>query len=199
MTMKSEDWDAAERDIVALWSAGDTQQAIARIESVLSNDRGEFKGRALMYRGSIHKAQQNLEAAIDDFAEAVRLFDAGSYVRYHAELSLGRASQLLGDASTATKWYRSALETCESAIEPFSGSSALEGLLSMRLALTDTELTLMRSVIRKSWKLLEIREEPSYCQEWVRFQRPYVATGLASETPLLDWSYMSGADPPLTP
>jgi HEAT repeat protein len=158
--MTSEDWNTAEREIVALLASGDVRAAIARIETVVSTDRGEFKGRALLYRGSIHEEQGRLQSARDDFAEAVRLFEAGSYVRYASELSLGQVCRVLGEPQSASTWYRAALETCDASIEAFSGGSALEGFLSMSPSPTRTDLTLIRSVITKSWKLLEVSGAP---------------------------------------
>ena len=159
--MTSEEWDAAERRIVKFWTSGDVKNAIEEIETVLLADSGEFKGRALIYRGSINEDGDRLDAARDDFAHAVTLLSHGSYIRYTAELSVARIYRLLGDRPASAEWYRAALRSCEDSRELFSGSTAVEGLLSVRTALSDAERDLAEKVITTSWKVLGIPGLPN--------------------------------------
>ena len=159
--MTPQQWEAAERKIVALWATGDRKQALEQIELVLLSDNADFKARALIYRGSISEDEGRLEAARHDFESAVKLLGDSSYIRYTTELSLGRACKLLRDRQASAEWYRAALRTCEDASESFSGSTAVEGLLAVRPSLSDAERDLIAKVLVRSWKVLEVPGLPN--------------------------------------
>jgi hypothetical protein len=161
MMMTPNEWDAAERDIVRAWTTGAARQAIQEIERVLERGDDEQRGRALMYRGSIHEETSNWQAARDDFIQAVGLLSARSYQRYAAELSVGHACEKAGETQDAVKWYRAALLTCAGADEPFSGGTALKGLLALAPELSVSDLELARTVTAKSWHVMNLPNEPN--------------------------------------
>lgn len=158
--MTPDEWVAAERDIVRAWTTGAAAQALQEIERVLERGNDEQRGRALMYRGSIHEEASNWHAAKDDFMQAVGLLSAGSYPRYTAELSVGHACEKAGEPQEAMKWYRTALRTCVQAEELFSGATATRALLALAPELSPSDRELARAVTAKSWQVLNLPNEP---------------------------------------
>lgn len=161
MMMTPDEWDAAERGIVRAWTTGAVAQALQEIDRVLERGNDEHRGRALMYRGSIHEEASNWEAARDDFVQAVGLLSARSYLRYTAELSVGHACEKAGETQEAMEWYRAALRTCAQADELFSGATATKALLVLAPELSPSDRELARTVTAKSWQVLSLPNEPN--------------------------------------
>lgn len=159
--MTPDEWNAAERGIVHAWATGAAAQALQEIERVLDRGNDEQRGRALMYRGSIHEETSNWQAAKDDFIQAVGLLSVGSYPRYTAESSVGHACERAGQTQEAVKWYRAALFTCAQADEPFSGGTAAKGLLALAPELPASDRELARTVAVKSWYVLNLPNQPN--------------------------------------
>jgi tetratricopeptide (TPR) repeat protein len=159
--MTADEWEETERRIVGRWRTGRLIDAFDQIDGVLVRGDDEQRGRALLYRGSIHEEADDLERAKDDFVQAVGLLPPGSYARYTAELSAGQASAALGNADEAVKWYRQSLLTCAHAIELISGHTALKALLALVPTLPPSDLQLARTVASKSWTVLELSGEPN--------------------------------------
>ncbi len=159
--MRPDEWDQAERRIVGAWTTGAVPQALEQIESVLAQGDNEQRGRALMYRGSIHEEAANWQAAKNDFIQAVALLSPGSYPRYAAELSVGHACEKAGETQEAVKWYRAALLTCARAEELFSGAAATKALLALAPELSSADRELARTVTAKSWHVLNLPNEPN--------------------------------------
>ena len=160
MMMTPDEWDQAQRRIVRAWMSGNVEQALQEIEVVLDRGNDEVRGQALVYRGSIQEEKANLQAAKNDFIQAVGLFSLGSYPRYTAELSVGHACEQVGEKQQAVQWYRAALVTCAQADEPFSGATATKALLALEPILGPNDVELVRVVTLKSWQLLGIGGEP---------------------------------------
>jgi tetratricopeptide (TPR) repeat protein len=156
----STEWARVEREIVTAWSAGNTADALKVIEDVLTRGSDEFRGRALMYRGSIQEDEANWSSAEADFIQAVGLLSPGSYARYTAELSAAHACKRTGETDEASRWYREALLTCMQPVEPFSGAVAAKGLLEVTSLLPAADLDLVLAVIEKSWRVLSLPNEP---------------------------------------
>ncbi|MCL4845757.1 MAG: hypothetical protein KJ066_04435 [Acidobacteria bacterium] len=160
MMMTLDQWDQAERRIVRAWTSGNVEQALQEIEVVLDRGNDEVRGRALVYRGSIQEEKANLQAAKNDFIQAVGLFSPGSYSRFTAELSVGHACEQTSEKQQAVQWYRAALVTCAQADEPFSGATATKALLALEPCLAPNDVDLARVVTLKSWQLLGLAGEP---------------------------------------
>lgn len=150
-----------EREIVHAWNSGDIQTALNLIERVLREGPDEHRGRALLYRGPVREEEDNWLEAMKDFAHAANYIAAGTYARYNAELSAGRASAELGDADEALSWYRAALKTCVYSSESFSGALAVKTLLTSNGgSLTPQDESLAKQAFEKSWSALEISGQP---------------------------------------
>lgn len=159
--MNPDEWERAERRIVHDWTTGAIADALQQIERVLSQGDDEQRGRALMYRGSIHEESADWQAAKDDFLQAAAVLSPGAYPRYTAELSVGQACEKAGDTEEAVKWYRAALLTCAQADELFSGATATRALLAVVPELSPSDRELARTVTAKSWQVLELPNEPN--------------------------------------
>jgi len=158
--LTSDEWDEAERNIVRAWSRGDSATARAHVQRVLDTGTGEQRGRALIYRGSMHEDARDWLNAQDDFIQAAGLLPPGSYARYTAQLSVGHVCELNGERQEALAWHRAALLTCSLAIEPFSGTSAARALMSLEPAIQPADRQLLRDVLARSWRVLHFPGEP---------------------------------------
>ena len=158
--LTSDEWQEAERNSVRAWSRGDPATALADIQRVLNTGTAEQRGRALMYRGSMHEDAHDWLNARGDFIQAAGLLPPGSYARYTAELSVGHVCELNGERQEAFAWHRAALLTCSLAIEPFSGASAARGLMSLEPEIQPADRQLLRDVLAKSWRILQLPGEP---------------------------------------
>lgn len=72
--MTPTEWARVEREIVSAWNAGNIADALKLIEDVLTRGTDEFRGRALMYRGSIQEEEANWTSAGADFHSSRRPF-----------------------------------------------------------------------------------------------------------------------------
>jgi hypothetical protein len=158
--LTSNEWEEEERVIVRAWSRGDSATALAHIQRVLEIGTAEQRGRALIYRGSMHEDARDWLNARDDFIQAAGLLPPGSYARYTAELSVGHVCELNGARQEALAWHRAALLTCSRSIEPFSGASAARSLMSLEPEIQTADRQLLRDVLAKSWRVLHLDGEP---------------------------------------
>lgn len=148
-----------ERTLVKAWNSDDIDTALSHLEDVLVRGSSDQRAQALLYRGSIREDQDDYAAAKRDFAEASRLFDAGTYRRYAAELSVAGTCEVLEESDQAAQWYRAAMTTCVAAGEPFSGAAALKAMLR-QADLPFEDANLARAVALKSWQALKLAGEP---------------------------------------
>jgi len=159
--MTDDEWDRAERTIVGAWTTGDVPLAMTEIENALIQGTGEIRGRALVYRGTIHEEGGNLDQAKADFIEAAGLFVSGSYAKYSAELSVAHVCEEREITDQAIRWYRRALQTCVDSTEPFSAAVAARAFLRHSSPVSTPDLELLQSVTTKSWRALGLPNEPN--------------------------------------
>ena len=154
------EWEQMQERLTKAWHQGDLDAAMAEVDGALAQGSSAVKGQALLYRGMIREEQGDLGRAEQDWASVVTYCGEGSYGRYVAERSLGTACEKLGTPEEALEWYRAALRTCADGGQ-FSGGQALHGFLRLAApALSPQDEALLRSVVVKSWAVLELPGAP---------------------------------------
>jgi len=158
--LSENDFTAAQQRLVSAWHRGDLTTALSEIDAVLREGTAAMKGQSLFYRGMIRQSEGSLEEAKQDWLEALRYAQEGTFLRYELEHNLGEASEKMDALADACRWYRNALESCSTG-EEFSGSRTL--IAFMRLnggSVSSDDNALLASVIQKSWAVLEVPGRP---------------------------------------
>lgn len=154
------DWEEAQQLVMVAWHRGDFARALSEIDRVLGEGTDEMKGQSLVYRGMIRESQGALEAAKQDWSDALSHVGEGTYARYVGERSLGEVCERLGQTDEAERWYRVALATCAAGAE-FSGGLALQAFVRLKgQQLSRTDKALIAAVAEKSWRALELPGKP---------------------------------------
>jgi tetratricopeptide (TPR) repeat protein len=133
---------------------------MAEIDAVLREGTPEMKGQCLFYRGMIRQSQGSLESAKEDWLDALRFAQEGTFLRYEFEHNIGKACEESGELEEARSWYRTALKTCSTG-EGFSGHRTLTAFIWLSDGpITPDDNVLLASAIQKSWRVLELSAEP---------------------------------------
>lgn len=158
--LTASDFNEVQQRLVSAWHRGDFAIALAEIDAVLREGTPEMKGQCLFYRGMIRKSEGSLENAKEDWRDALRFAQDGTFLRYELEQNIGEACEESDELEEACSWYRTALKTCSTG-EGFSGHRALTAFMRLRSDhVAPDDKALLASSIQKSWRVLEVSAEP---------------------------------------
>ena len=166
-------WIEAQKSVTEIWIEQGPKEAIAALQSFL--DRGpsvELHREALAYRASLFADLGDSRKAEEDFLAAHDLARLHKLEKYSIEISLAALFKRNNAIDKAEEWYLKALETASKDRE-VSGAGTLYQLIKLRgnPNFEGRERLLAETVIKKSWKLLELQGEPDLNQLGTSIQR----------------------------
>lgn len=136
-------------------SQRDLERALVQKDRVMREGTAEMKGQCLFYVGLIHESCGNMQAAQQEWLDALSYAGAGTFLRYSLEAQIGSTCERFGEIDQALAWYRHALETCAGGDE-FSGNQVLSAILRLNGTIASQDETVVRTVIEKSWRVLQV-------------------------------------------
>lgn len=156
-------WVEAQKTATKAWFAdGAPQEAVQTISRFLDRELSvDIRREAFAFRAMILQDVGSLTEAKGDFLTAWKLASEANYIRFELESSLAEVCVAAGEREQADRWYLAALRTAENDLRAVSAGVILR-FLRFRgdTGLDGTERTLLRRLLRMSWKFLSLPGTP---------------------------------------